>query len=508
MSGYAKFMKDWVTKKRSMNCETIKMTHQVSVILHLMTPKLEDPGSFTISCTIGSADFAKSLCDLGASIDLMPYSVFKTLGIGKPRPTYMRLQMEDRTMKSPLGIIDDVLVRVDKFILPADIVVFDCEVGYEVPIILGRPFLATEKALVDVEAGELTFRVGDENMVFHICKSMRQPNSNKVCSFMDLVTEVIVDDASVVMNDEDTLEVVLLNHDDDDEKEGFVECVNALQGMGLTGHAFYCFLDGYFGYNQVFIAPENQEKTTFTCPYATFQRCMMAIFTDMVEDILEVFMDDFSIVGNSFDDCLNNLDKFRPYLMGTKVIVHTDHVALWYWMSKKDSKARLMRWVLLLQEFDLEIQDRKSSENQVADNLSRLEEEGRSHDGLGINDSFPDEQLLAISITGMPWLADFANYLVSGIVPNEFSSNQRKKLKRDRLDYYWDELYLFRICTDGVIRRCVLEEEQMVILKACQSSPYGGHHCGARTAAKVLNCGFYWPTLYKDASEIVKRCDE
>ncbi|XP_070042446.1 uncharacterized protein [Nicotiana tomentosiformis] len=157
-----------------------------------MAPKLEDPSAFTIPCTIGSANFAKALCDLEASINLMTYSVFKTLGIGQQRPTSMRLQMVDRTMKRPLGIIDDVLVRVDKFILPANFMILDCEVDYEVPIILGRHFLATWKALVDVEAGDLTFRVGDEKVVFHVCKSMRQPNSNEVCSFMDLVTEVIV----------------------------------------------------------------------------------------------------------------------------------------------------------------------------------------------------------------------------------------------------------------------------------------------------------------------------
>ncbi|XP_070045572.1 uncharacterized protein [Nicotiana tomentosiformis] len=155
-------MKDLVIKKRSMNCETIKMTHHVSAIVHLMAPKLEDSGNFTIPCTIGSADFAKALCDLGASINLMPYSVFKSLEIRQPIPTSMRFQMEDQTMKRPLGIIDEVLVRVDKYILPADFVILDCEVDYEVPIILGRPLLATGKDLVDVEDTELTFRVGDK----------------------------------------------------------------------------------------------------------------------------------------------------------------------------------------------------------------------------------------------------------------------------------------------------------------------------------------------------------
>ncbi|XP_070036196.1 uncharacterized protein [Nicotiana tomentosiformis] len=148
-----KVMKDLVTKKRSMNFETIKMTHQVSAIMHLMDPKVEDPYAFTIPCTIGSVEFAKALCDLGKSINLMPYSVFKTLGIRQPRPASMRLQMVYRTMKIQLGVIEDVLARIDKFILPADFVILDCEVDYEVPIILRRPFLATGKALVDIEAG-------------------------------------------------------------------------------------------------------------------------------------------------------------------------------------------------------------------------------------------------------------------------------------------------------------------------------------------------------------------
>ncbi|XP_070020702.1 uncharacterized protein [Nicotiana sylvestris] len=160
MLGYTKFTKDLVTKKRSMNCETIKMTHQVSAIVHSMAPKLEDPGAFTILCTIRSANFAKALCDLGR----------------------------------PLGIIDDVLVRVDKFTLLANFVILDCEMDYEVPIILGRPFLAMGKTLVNVETGEITFRVGEKKVVFHVCKSIRQPNSNEVCSFVDLVTYVIVDD--------------------------------------------------------------------------------------------------------------------------------------------------------------------------------------------------------------------------------------------------------------------------------------------------------------------------
>ncbi|XP_070013624.1 uncharacterized protein [Nicotiana sylvestris] len=117
-----------------------------------MDPKLEDLDSFTIPCTIESVEFAIAFCDLGASINLMPYSILKTLGIAQPRPTSMRLQIANRTLKRPLDVIEDVLARVDKFILSADFVILDCEVDYEVPILLGRHFLGTGKALCDVEA--------------------------------------------------------------------------------------------------------------------------------------------------------------------------------------------------------------------------------------------------------------------------------------------------------------------------------------------------------------------
>ncbi|KAM2682251.1 hypothetical protein EV2_013845 [Malus domestica] len=363
----------------------------------------------------------------------------------------------------------------------------------------------------------------------------------------------------------------------------------------LVGHSFYFFLDGYSGYNQIVIAPDDQEKTTFTCPFgtfayrrmpfglcnapATFQRCMVSIFSDYVERIIEIFMDDFSVFGNSFDNCLDNLtlilkrcvetnlvlnwekchfmvkqgivlghiisergievdkskidlvrylpsptsvrevrsflghagfyrrfikdfskiaqplcrllqkevpfefneaceqafkhlkdllttapittppdwsipfelmcdasdyalgavlgqrknkqphviyyasrtlndarlnysttekellavvfalDKFRSYLIGTKVIVFTDHAALKYLFTKKEAKPRLIRWMLLLQEFDIEIKDKKGSDNVVADHLSRFV---REEEDLPISETFPDEQLLSVQVSA-PW---------------------------------------------------------------------------------------------------------
>ncbi|XP_049368011.1 uncharacterized protein LOC125832868 [Solanum verrucosum] len=123
--------------------------------------KREDPRAFTIPCTIGMLQFAKALCDLGASINLMPYAIYKQLGLGEPKAT-MRLLMADCSIKHPMGILYDILVKVDRFIFPADFVILDCEIDAEIPIILGRPFLATGRTLVDVEREELRFRVNED----------------------------------------------------------------------------------------------------------------------------------------------------------------------------------------------------------------------------------------------------------------------------------------------------------------------------------------------------------
>ncbi|XP_049369931.1 uncharacterized protein LOC125834820 [Solanum verrucosum] len=171
MPGYAKFMKDLVTKKRTVSHDFSNDVHHCSAITtRSLVQKKEDPGVFTIPCTIGSIKFAKALCDLGASINLMPLAIYKKLGLGVLKYTSMRLMVVDRSVKRPLGIICDVLVKVDTFIFPADFVILDCEVNFEVPIILGRPFLATGRALVDVERGELKFRLNTDKVRFNICR--------------------------------------------------------------------------------------------------------------------------------------------------------------------------------------------------------------------------------------------------------------------------------------------------------------------------------------------------
>ncbi|KAM6594465.1 hypothetical protein CsatA_002168 [Cannabis sativa] len=910
MPTYVKFLKDILTKKRRLGeFETVALTEGCSAMLKSkIPPKLKDPGSFTIPISIGGRDVGRALCDLGASINLMPMSTFRKLGIGEARPTTITLQLADRSMAHPEGKIEDVLVQVDKFIFPADFIILDYEADREVPIILGRPFLATGRTLIDVQNGELTMRVNDQKVTFNVFNAMRFPDEIEECSRLSVIDSIVaesfhkevwkdekvissLEDLEALSEDEETqvawvepmqpfpkfkrsfeslelkesnfkppkpsiqeppklelkplpshLKYAYLGENEtlpiiisaclEAEAEGLllevlkkhkraigwtmadikgispaicthkiileagcsnsiehqrrlnpvmkevvrkevikwldysivypisdsswvspVQCVPKKGGITvvananneliptrtvtgwrvcmdyrklnnatrkdhfplpfidqmldrLAGKEFYCFLDGYSGYNQISIAPEDQEKTTFTCPYgtfafrrmpfglcnapATFQRCMMAIFSDMAESILEIFMDDFSIYGESFGICLENLErvlarceetnlvlnwekchfmvqegivlghkvsrkgievdkaklevieklpapttvkgirsflghagfyrrfikdfskvskplcslleqnrpfeftaecneafsklktalvtapvivapdwllpfelmcdasdfaigavlgqrknktfhsiyyasktlvdaqinytttekellavvfafeKFRSYLVGTKVVVYTDHSAIKYLIAKKDSKPRLIRWVLLLQEFDLEIRDRKGTENKVADHLSRLETNNHSSHLEGeiqIQDSFPDEQLLVVEQTRVPWYADIVNYLVGGAYPPDFTKQQLKKFLHDSRFYFWDEPYLYKQCPDRIMRRCVPMSEVRSILEHCHSAPYGGHFGGQRTAAKVFQSGYYWPSIFKDAHAFVQQCD-
>ncbi|GJT60847.1 reverse transcriptase domain-containing protein [Tanacetum coccineum] len=340
----------------------------------------------------------------------------------------------------------------------------------------------------------------------------------------------------------------------------------------------------HFLYLQIPINLKDQDKTTFTCLYGTFayrhmpfglcnapgmlQRCMIAIFHDMIEETIEVFMDDFSVFGDSFSSCLSYLDKMlkrcedtnlvlnwkkchfmekegiilghkisksgievdkakvdviaklphptsvkgvRSFLGHAGFYLYTDHSDLKYLLAKQDAKSRLLRWILLLQEFDVIIRGKKGAENLAADHLSRLE---NPHQGdlekKEITKTFPLETLGMVTFRGdsnTPWFADIANYHARNFIVKGMSSQQKKKFFKDVKHYFWDEPYLFKICADQMIRRCVHGKEAIDILTACHNAPTGGHHDANYTAKKVFNSSFYRLTIYRDAHDLVTRCD-
>ncbi|KAK8618093.1 hypothetical protein V6N13_115968 [Hibiscus sabdariffa] len=166
MPNYAKFLKDMVTrKKRIEEFETAAATETCLALMHNKVPaKKTDPGSFTIECLIGHNYLTKALCDPGASINLMLKSVFQKLGIREAKPTTVMLQLADHSYVQPEGKIEDILVKVDKFIFPADFLILDCEADEYAPIILGRPFLSTSRAVIDFDNDEIIFKVENNSV--------------------------------------------------------------------------------------------------------------------------------------------------------------------------------------------------------------------------------------------------------------------------------------------------------------------------------------------------------
>ena len=158
MPSYTKFLKDLLSNKGNLfENAAVSLIAECSAIIQNKLPlKLSDRGSFSIPCSIGDVTLSRTLCDLWASFSLLPYSIYKKLQVGEMKPTTISLQLADRSIKYPLGILEDVPLQVGKFFIPCDFVVLEIEEDSRIPVILGRPFLATARAMIDVKNGRLS----------------------------------------------------------------------------------------------------------------------------------------------------------------------------------------------------------------------------------------------------------------------------------------------------------------------------------------------------------------
>ncbi|XP_047175340.1 uncharacterized protein LOC124842812 [Vigna umbellata] len=191
MPSYENFLKELLTKKRKyIEKETIEVQGNCSAIIHIFPPKFKDPGIFTIPCTIVELEVGRALIDLGASINLMSLSIFKRIKGLELKPTRMTLQLANRSLKYPYGVVEDVLVKVDKFVFPVDFVIMEMEENGDVPLILGRPFMKTARVLIDVENGKLKVRLQDEEVSFDVFKVMTHPKDDNACFQLDMVDEL------------------------------------------------------------------------------------------------------------------------------------------------------------------------------------------------------------------------------------------------------------------------------------------------------------------------------
>ncbi|KAM2767000.1 hypothetical protein COP1_022850 [Malus domestica] len=544
---YAKFLKELcTTRRRISNKEVVQVSENVSAVLQRkLPPKCKDPGSFTIPCVIGKTKFEHAMLDLGASINVMPYSIYASMNLGELKNDGVIIQLADRSNAYPKGVLEDVLVQVDNLIFPADFYVLEMEDSPNVtplPILLGRTFMKTARTKIDVFKGTLTMEFDGEIINFNISEAMKFPKDDHSCFSIDILDELahdyrdmLEDDPLettiaqglgmkpnlavpkeehaelvaafeslpqhrgkpsnpipipvstntllpsviqapvlelkplpdhlkyVFLGDEETLPVIVSSSLTALEEEKLIRVLKEhktaigwtladIKGISpttcmhrifleegakptreaqrrlnppmmevvkneiiklldcgviypisdsrwvspvqvvpkksgvtvvknakdelvptriqtgwrvcidyrklnnttrkdhfplpfidqmlerLAGHSFYCFLDGFSRYNQIVIAPDDQEKTTFTCPFgtfayrrmpfglcnapATFQRCMVSIFSDFIEKIIEVFMDDFSVFGDSFDGCLENLTLILKQCVETNLVLN------------------------------------------------------------------------------------------------------------------------------------------------------------------------------------------
>ncbi|XP_019158452.1 PREDICTED: uncharacterized protein LOC109155179 [Ipomoea nil] len=189
MPSYAKYIKEIVSNKKKLEeFATVHLNEECSAILQSkLPPKLMDPGSFSIPCTIGNTVIDKCLCDLGASINLMPLILFNKLEIAEMKPTTISLQLADRSVKYPLGVVDDILVKDGKFYFPADFLILDMGSDTDTSLTLGRPFLLTGGVLIDMPLGKLIFRVGTEKEELSISKAVKLPTFDESCLFVDVI---------------------------------------------------------------------------------------------------------------------------------------------------------------------------------------------------------------------------------------------------------------------------------------------------------------------------------
>ncbi|XP_050379793.1 uncharacterized protein LOC126797163 [Argentina anserina] len=636
---YAKFLKELCTNKRmTREKEVVTMSETVSAVLQRkLPPKLKDPGSFSIPCTIGNMTFEKIMLDLGASINVMPHYIYENLGLGDLKRDNVVIRLADCSNKVPLGYVEDVLVQVSSLIFPADFYVIDMEPteadDKEVPILLGRPFMRLPSV---VQAPKLDLKVLPDHLKYAflgendtlpviISSALNEEQEERLIEVLKrhktaigwtlddikgisptmCVHRILLEDGAKptkegqrrlhppmmqVVKDEITKlhDCGVIYPISDSRWISPIQVVPKKSGITVvknkdnelvpqrtvTGHRVdkskidlvrhlplptsvrdvRSFL-GHAGFYRRFIKDFSKIARPMSSllqkdvPFHFDDDCKHAFET--LKKLLtsapimappdwslpfELMCDasDYAVgavlgqrkdkqpyaiyyASRTLNDAQQNytttekellavifaLDKFCSYLLQSKVIVYTDHTALKYLMTKKDAKPRLIRWILLLQEFDLEIKDKKGSDNVVADHLSRLV---RDAEPLAIQESFPDEQLFRVEVSE-PWYADIVNYLVSKQFPDTLSHAQKNRLKALAKYYVWDEPYLWKHCVDQIIRRCVPEHEHHSILTFCHSESCGGHFGSRRTALKVLECGFFWPTIFKDAYHFCMTCD-
>nr|GEZ86837.1 reverse transcriptase domain-containing protein [Tanacetum cinerariifolium] len=554
-------------EKLSEMARTPMNEHCLAVILNKLPRKLGDPDKFLIPCEFPRMDECLALADLGASINLLPLSVWEGLSLPKLTPTCMTLELGDRSVSKPIGIAKDVSVKVGVFHFLADFVVVDFKPDPRVPLILERCFLKTGRALIDVHKGELNLHIRNKAITYNLDQTSRysanynQMTANKfdvigmaceeysqeVLGFSDVIRSgnptpyddpivattsptltpfgdsdfLLFEEADAFLGLEDDPNSPKINpfYYDPDPWVSPVHCVPKKGGFTvveneeneliptrlvtgwrvcidyrklneatrkdhfplpfmdqmrerLAGNEYYCFLDGFSGLCNV---------------PGTFQRCMLAIFHDMFEKTMEVFMDDFSVFGNSFKNCLSCLDKMLQRYEDTNLCLNWE---MSHFMVKEGI-----------------VLGHKISKNEIEVEKAKVDVISKLPHPTTVKDCIKAFQMLKKKLTEAPILiapiwdlpfeltcdaSNFAVGVVLGLcklhtgnfIVKGMSSQQKNKFFKNVKHYFWDDPFLFKICADQMIWRYVYGKEALDILEACYNGPTEGHHGDAHEFVK------------------------
>ncbi|GJT27767.1 reverse transcriptase domain-containing protein [Tanacetum coccineum] len=493
-----------MNKEKLLELAKIPLNENCSaMLLKKLHEKLGDLGKFLIPCNFPGMDVCHALADLGASINLMPLSFWKKLSLPELTPTRMTLELADRSITHPKGLAEEIYVKVGKFHFPTDFVVVNFEADPRVPLILGRSFLRTGRALINVYGEEITLRVDNEAVTFNLDQTTRYSSTNdKSVNRINIFDAVCEEYAPKLLgfsnNDSSggnptptseplTSEFILEEIEaylKDDSISPKIDHPPELELKDLPSHLEYAYLEENNKLPVIIAKVKDEEKEALFKGQRKTKHFQPIHYASKTLTEAQIH---YTTTEKEMLAVVYAFEKFRPYLVLSKSIVYTDHLALKYLMNKQDAKPRLLRWVLLLQEIDITIRDKKKgSENLVADHLSRLENPHKDVlENKDINENFPLETLGVISSGSTPWFADYANYYAGNFIIKGMTTQQKKKFFKDVKHYFWDDPYLFCICADQIIRRCVHGQEAKDILKACHEGPTGGHHYANLTARKV-----------------------
>ncbi|GJW75537.1 reverse transcriptase domain-containing protein [Tanacetum coccineum] len=342
MPNYGKFLKELLSNKNKLKEISVAFLNEEysAIIQNKIPPKLRDPRSFLIPCTLGNAITCNALVDLGASINLMPYSLYAKLLGGTIKPTRMCIRLANQSYQYPVGVAENMLVQVGQFIFLIDFVILEMEEDSKVPLILGRPFLHTANAIIYVKCKELNLEVGNEKITFMINKAMQHSHSNDdTCFNIDVIDEVTEEELDALLNDSGPFMSTSEKINETDLDREFVEFMEVkfeeapdkevdeyleelsleersrikksiqvpptdLEMKPLPDHLEYAYLekDSLFLVIIAFNLKADEKERLDS-------RCMIAIFQDMLETTMEVFMYGFSVFGDSFGSCLLDLDQ-------------------------------------------------------------------------------------------------------------------------------------------------------------------------------------------------------